>query len=50
MFQQNPQLASFLFRLTALEDSLKDRSTLIFDQQTPPFDLFRGFSTNLMAK
>ncbi len=50
VFQQNPQLASFLFRLTALEDSLKDRSTLIFDQQTPPFDLFRGFSTNLMAR
>ena len=49
-FQQNPELANFLFRLTALEDSLKERSTLIFDQQTPPFDLFRGFSTNLMTK
>ena len=49
-FNQNPQLANFLFRLTALEDSLKDRSTLIFDQQTPPFDLFRGFSTNLTTK
>lgn len=44
-FQQNPELASFLFRLSALEDSLKDRSTLIFDQQTPPFDLFHGFTT-----
>lgn len=50
VFQQNPELANFLFRLTALEDSLKERSTLIFDQQTPPFDLFRGFSTNLMTK
>lgn len=50
VFQQNPQLASFLFRLTALEEALKDRSTLIFDQQTPPFDLFRGFSTNLMTR
>lgn len=49
-FQQNPQLANFLFRITALEDSLKDRSTLIFDQQTPPFDLFRGISTNAPAK
>ena len=49
-FQQNPELANFLFRLTALEDSLKERSTLIFDQQTPPVDLFRGFSTNLMTK
>lgn len=42
IFQQNPGLASFIFRLSALENSLKDRSTLIFDQSTPPFDLFRG--------
>jgi membrane protease subunit HflC len=47
VFQQNPELANFIFRLTALEDSLKDKSTLILDQQTPPFDLFRGVSTNL---
>jgi len=43
-------LASFIFRLNALESSLKERSTLIFDQQTPPFDLFRGASTNLLHK
>jgi modulator of FtsH protease HflC len=49
-FQQNPELASFIFRLNALESSLKDRSVLIFDQQTPPFDLFRGASTNLLKK
>lgn len=48
-FQQNPELATFLLRLDALESSLKDRSTLIFDANTPPFDLFRG-STNLMKK
>ncbi len=47
VFQQNPELASFIFRLTALEGSLKERSTLIFDQHTPPFDLFQGVSTNL---
>ena len=29
-------------------ESLKERSTLIFDQHTPPFDLFRGASTNLL--
>jgi modulator of FtsH protease HflC len=46
VFQQNPELASFIFRLAALEDALKDRSTLIFDQHTPPFDLFNGVSTN----
>lgn len=46
-FQKNPELANFIFRLGALEDSLKDKSTLIFDQHTPPFDLFSGASTNL---
>jgi membrane protease subunit HflC len=50
VFQQNPELANFIFRLSALEDSLKDRSTLIFDQHTPPFDLFGGVSTNLLKK
>jgi membrane protease subunit HflC len=48
VFQQNPELANFIFRIEALETSLKDRSTLIFDQSTPPFDLFRGASTNLL--
>ncbi len=47
-FQQNPELANFIFRLNALEGSLKDRSTLVFDQHTPPFDLFLGASTNLL--
>ena len=50
VFQQNPALASFIFRLNALESSLKERSVLIFDQNTPPFDLFRGASTNLLSK
>ena len=50
VFQQNPELASFIFRLSALEGSLKERSVLIFDQHTPPFDLFRGVSTNLLNK
>ncbi len=50
VFQQNPELAMFIFRLNALENSLKERSTLIFDQRTPPFDLFYGpgvLTTNL---
>ncbi len=42
VFQLNPDLAMFIFRLNALENALKDRSTLIFDQRTPPFDLFHG--------
>jgi membrane protease subunit HflC len=48
VFNQNPELAVFIFRLNALESSLKERSILVFDQHTPPFDLFRGVSTNLM--
>jgi membrane protease subunit HflC len=47
VFQQNPELANLIFRLNALESAVKDRSILIFDQHTPPFDLFRGVSTNL---
>ncbi len=50
VFQQNPELASFIFRLNALEDSLKEKSILVFDQHTPPFDLLRGVSTNLLNK
>jgi modulator of FtsH protease HflC len=50
VFQQNPELASFLFRLSALEDSLKDKSTLIFDQHTEPFTLFNGSLTNSATK
>jgi len=51
VFQQEPQLASFLFRLDALQDSLKEKSTLIFDQQTGPFTLFGSdVMTNLLSK
>jgi membrane protease subunit HflC len=49
-FQQNPALANFIFRLNALEGSLKERSILVFDQHTPPFDLFLGASTNLLNR
>ena len=39
VFEKNPELAVFLFQLRALEQSLKDKSHLILDQQTPPFNL-----------
>lgn len=42
VFEQNPDLAIFLFNLKALETSLTNRTTLILDQQTPPFNLFRN--------
>jgi membrane protease subunit HflC len=41
VFQQNPDLAIFQLQLAALKNSLNQKSTLIFDQQTPPFDLFK---------
>jgi len=50
VFEQNPELANFLVRLKALEASLKERSTLILDQRTPPFDLFQSLSTNAPTK
>lgn len=41
-FQKNPDLANFLQRLNTLEASTKERTILIFDPRTPPFDLFNG--------
>jgi hypothetical protein len=38
----------FLLSLRSLEGSLKDRSTLILDERTPPFNLLKGDTlTNL---
>jgi membrane protease subunit HflC len=42
VFQANPDLAVFLLQLDTLKSSLGDKSTLIFDERTPPFDLFRN--------
>jgi membrane protease subunit HflC len=39
VFETNRELAIFLFQLKALEQSLKDRTHLILDQQTTPFNL-----------
>lgn len=50
VFEKEPTLAVFELRLKALEQSLKERTTLIFDQRTPPFDLFQGFATNRISK
>jgi modulator of FtsH protease HflC len=48
VFQKDPDLAIFIFGLNAMEDSLKDHSTLIFDQQTPPYNLFHGVPPSLL--
>jgi membrane protease subunit HflC len=50
VFQQNPDLAVFLLRIGALQQTLNQRATLIFDERTPPFDLFRNLPTNAPAK
>jgi modulator of FtsH protease HflC len=50
IFQQNPELENFLLRISALQQSLNQRATLIFDERTPPFDLFRNFPTNAPSR
>jgi membrane protease subunit HflC len=45
-FQQNPELANFLLRIDALKSSLNKQSTLILDERTPPFDLFKNLPAN----
>ncbi len=52
VFEQNPALAIYLLQLKALEASLKDRTTLILDDQTPPFNMLNrapsaGVNANL---
>ena len=42
VFERNPDLAVFLIQLNALANSLKERSTLVLDPQTPPFNLLKG--------
>jgi modulator of FtsH protease HflC len=46
IFQENPDLEVFMLRIDALKAALNQKSTLIFDQRTPPFDLFQGTLTN----
>ncbi len=42
VFEQSPELANFLLQLTGLELLLKERTTLILDQGTPPLNLLRA--------
>ncbi len=50
IFQLNPELANFVLRIDALQQSLNQKTTLIFDERTPPFDLFTHLPTNAAAK
>ncbi|MBU6410072.1 MAG: hypothetical protein KGR98_06775, partial [Verrucomicrobia bacterium] len=49
VFEQNPQLAEFLLRIDALQRSMNRKTTLIFDERQPPFDLFMHLPTNAPA-
>ena len=49
-FQQNPDLAIYLLSLNSLEQALREKATLVFDQKMPPFDLFQGFATNRLSR
>jgi membrane protease subunit HflC len=37
-FEQNPDLHIFLLSMDSLEQSLKERATIVIDQRTPPFN------------
>ncbi len=50
VFEKDPEFAVFLLRLEALEKSLKDRATLIFDERTPPFDMLNKQTAPAPAK
>ncbi len=45
VFKTNPELAVFLLKLSSLEQTLKERATLILDERTPPFDLLNGVNS-----
>jgi membrane protease subunit HflC len=48
VFEQNPELADFIFKLDALKASLGKNATLVFDSHTQPFDLLT--TTNAAAR
>jgi membrane protease subunit HflC len=50
VFQKNPELARFLWSLNTMEESLRERATVILDQQNPPFNLFLGVGTNRVSQ
>lgn len=42
VLEESPELAVLILKLNAMRDALRDRSTLILDQNTTPFDLLTG--------
>ena len=48
-FKKDPELASFLMQLDALEKSVKDQTTLILDETMGPFPILRGLKPYLKS-
>jgi membrane protease subunit HflC len=46
LLNQNPDLAKFLLDIRTLPDLVGQKTTLILDERTAPFDLFTSFATN----
>ena len=42
IYNKYPKFALFLRKLQALEDSMKTKTTIVIDKNTPPFDLLSG--------
>jgi membrane protease subunit HflC len=49
VLQQNPELADFLLQVRTLPQLLNQKTTLIFDERTAPFNLFTSMPTNSPA-
>ena len=46
VFEKNPELAMFLRKLEVLEQTLKEKATVVLSADTEPFDLLQGKKTN----
>ena len=47
VFQESPELAAFLRKLDALRLTLSEKTTLVVDTNTPPYDLFLKGATDI---
>lgn len=47
VFSRNPQLAAFLRKLESLRETISEKTTLVLDTRTPPYDLLLPGATRL---
>ena len=50
VFKSEPELAEFLRKLEALKAVMKGRTTIVFDTNTPPFDLLKPGAADIPVK